>query len=322
MKAVGMHQFGGPEVLEIVEVPTPHAGPGQVRIRVRAFAVNPADVMLRDGRLADWYADGVPPFVPGMEVAGVVDEVGPDAGDVTPIGTRVVAVVDNDAEHGGYSEYVALAAASVVAAPAGATFAEAASFPMTALTARSAINGLSLRPGSTLLVTGGAGAVGGYAIELASQAGIRVVAVGSIQDEQLLHSLGAVAVVARGAGAAAGVRALVPDGVDALIDAATIGTAIIPALRDGGRAVFFRPLDRDPGRGITVVPVNVREHVTDQAALTELRDLAEAKQLTLRVADVLPATDAAEAHRRLERGGVRGRLVLEWSTTSTTNERH
>lgn len=312
MKAVGLHTYGGPRVLELVDVPEPHAGPGQVRIRVQAFAVNPADVMFRDGTLADWYAGATPPFIPGMDVAGVVDEVGADAPDAPAVGTPVVAVVDNGAEHGGYSQLLALPAASVVAAPAGIAPTSAASFLMNALTAHTALHALELPAGAVVLVTGGAGAVGGYAIQLAAMAGLKVVALGSPTDDQLLRSFGAGAVIVRGADAAARVRELVPGGVDGLIDGAALGAEIGPAVRDGGRVAAVRPLEEDLGRGITVTSVNVRDHINDTDTLIVLRDLVEAKKLALRVAHVAPAHQAAAAHELLERGGLRGRIVLEW----------
>lgn len=182
MRAVGVIRYGGPEALEQVELPTPEAGAGQVRVRVQAAAVNPADVMLRDGSLADWYAGQEPPFIPGMDIAGVIDQVGTDVSDLH-LGQQVVGIVDNHGQVGGYSDYVVLPAASVTAAPAGATLAEAASFLMPALTARTALDLLDLPRGATVLVTGAAGGVGRYATALAHAGGLRVVALAAAADE-------------------------------------------------------------------------------------------------------------------------------------------
>ncbi|MFC9056721.1 alcohol dehydrogenase catalytic domain-containing protein [Streptomyces sp. NPDC057074] len=122
--AIGLTSYGPPDVLRPVEVDEPHAGPGQVRIRVQAAGVNPADVMLRDGSLADGYTDVEPPFVPGMDVAGTLDEVGPGLPDDFELqaGDDVVAVVDNHGRHGGYSSHAVVPAASVTAKLSGAGY--------------------------------------------------------------------------------------------------------------------------------------------------------------------------------------------------------
>ena len=176
MKAIGLATYGGPDVLNWFDLPDPHAGPGQVRIRVRAASVNPVDAMLREGLLAVAYEGPDPPYIPGLEVAGTIDETGDDVDGIT-VGEEVVGFVDNFAQHGGYSQYVVLPAASVIRKPAGTTFAQAASFLNNALTARNALDTLNLQPGATLLVTGAAGAVGGYLAQLGTAEGLRIVAV-------------------------------------------------------------------------------------------------------------------------------------------------
>jgi NADPH2:quinone reductase len=130
--------------------------------------VNPADVMLRDGRLREWYQDSEPPFIPGMDIAGTIDEIGDavNAESGLAIGGDVVGIIDNHGQHGGYSECIVLDARSVRPKPARADFPEAASFLMNALTVRTALDALALPPGSTLLVTGAAGAFGGCAVQL------------------------------------------------------------------------------------------------------------------------------------------------------------
>src|SRR6201994_3727216 len=163
MRAVGITEFGGPEALEVVEVPDPEAGPGEVRIRVRAAAVNPTDTLLRDGSRAEMLRDVPAPHVPGMDAAGVVDQLGPGVQTGLQIGDAVMAIVLPRAQHGGYAELVVVPAESVVRAPAGASHAEAASLLMNALTVRAALDALDLRPGQTLAVTGAAGAGGGHA---------------------------------------------------------------------------------------------------------------------------------------------------------------
>ncbi|MGW4565398.1 NADP-dependent oxidoreductase [Streptomyces sp. NPDC004561] len=314
MLAIGLTSYGPPEVLQPLEVEEPHAAAGQVRIRVRAAAVNPADVMLRDGSLADSYSNVEPPFVPGMDIAGTLDEVGPGLPDGfgLQVGDDVVAVVDNHGRHGGYSSFVVVPAASVTATPARTGYPQAASFLMNALTARCALDALALPAGATVLVTGAAGAVGGYTVQLAAAAGLIPLAVASRADEQLVRGFGAQHVVGRDSPVTEQVRELVPDGVDGVVDTAMLHEAVTAALRDGGAMAVLRFWDGAPGRGITVHPVNVRDHVTDHAAIGALREQVEKGVLDLRVAATFPAEKAAEAHRRLEQGGVRGRLVLEF----------
>lgn len=315
MYAVGLNTYGGPEVLHGVELPDPHPGPGQVRVRVRAAGINPVDVMVRDGSLAQWLAGTEPPFVPGMDIAGTLDELGEgvDTQLGLTLGQEVVGVVDNRGSYGGYSQYVCLPAASVIPIPNGATAPAAASFLMNALTARNALDALRLPPGSTLLVTGAAGAVGTYTVALAHDEGLRVVAIASAQDETFLRATGAAEVIARGDDAAARVHKVFPDGVHAVVDTARVGEQIRPAVRDHGAIVTLRPgTESSLERGIRGVFVNVRTRVTDHAAILRLGRQASSGLLPLRVAAVFPATQAAAAHRRLTEGNLRGRLILDF----------
>ncbi len=315
MRAVGLNEYGGPDVLHLVELPDPEPAPGEVRVRVQAAGINPADVMLRQGDLADLYAGVDPPFVPGMDIAGVIDAVGDgvEAGSVPAVGEKVVGIVDNHGRYGGYSEYVCLPAASVTPVPAGTDIPAAAAFLMNALTARNALDTLDLAPGSTLLVTGAAGAVGTYTTALANDDGLRIVAIASPQDEAYLRDRGATDFVPRGEDAAERVREAFPDGVDAVVDAASLGGRIAPAVRDGGMFIILRPAEQTSfGRGMTVTFVNVRERATDHEAIARIARQVESGLLPPRVAGTFPAAEASEAHRRLDAGGARGRFVLEF----------
>lgn len=329
MKAIGVWEYGGPERLEEIELPDPEPGEGEVRIRVHAATVNPTDTLLRAGVHAARLGDRKPPFVPGMDAAGVLDALGPGA--VAPrvdrpgvdgpgvdgrlaVGQRVIALVVPVGPHGGaYAERIVVPAASVVPAPDGIDFAAASTLLMNALTARMTLDALALAPGDTVAVTGAAGTLGGYVIQLAKADGLRVVADAKPADEALIRELGADHVVARGDGVTDRIRELAPDGVPGLVDAAVLDAAVFPAIADGGGLATIRGW-RGPGeRDIRVHPVLVSERATDTDALDRLRRQAEDGALTLRVADVLPAARAGEAHRRLAEGGVRGRLVLDFS---------
>jgi NADPH2:quinone reductase len=312
MKAVGITEWGGPEVLHLVEVPDPEAGPGEVRIRVHAATVNPTDTVLRSGGRAHLVRDIPPPYVPGMEAAGVVDQLGDGARPDLRAGDHVMAIVLPYGSHGAYAERVVVPAESVAPVPAGATDAAAATLPMNGLTVRQALDVLALQPRQTLAVTGAAGAVGGYAVQLGRAAGLRVIADAAPADEQLVAGLGADVVVPRGDGFGQRVREVVPDGADGLIDAALLDGLAVPAVRDGGRIATVRGFRGEPERGITFHPVLVRGYAREQAKLDELRQQAADGVITLRVARTFPAAQAAQAHRLLEAGGTRGRLVLEF----------
>ncbi len=312
MRAIGVTQFGGPEALHVVELPEPQAGPGEVRIRVRAAAVNPTDTLIRSGARASQLTEIPPPYVPGMDVAGVLDQTGEGVAADLRAGERVMAIVVPRGSHGAYSEFVVVPAESVARVPGGATDAEAATLPMNGLTVRMALDVLDLRPGQTLAVTGAAGAVGGYAVQLGKAAGLRVIADAGPGDERLVKELGADVVVPRGDDFGAQVRAVAPQGADAVIDGALLDHLAIPAVRDSGRVATVRGFQGTGERGTTCHPVLVRGYAREQAKLDQLRQQAEDGQVTLRVAATFPAQQAAEAHRRLEAGGVRGRLVLEF----------
>jgi NADPH:quinone reductase-like Zn-dependent oxidoreductase len=311
MRVVGVTEFGGPEALQLVEVPERHAGPGEVRIRVHAAAVSPTDTFTRNGARARQLERDPPPYVPGMDAAGVIDEIGEGAVTDLAVGDHVMAIVVPSGAHGAYSQQLVVPAESVARVPAGASDAEASTLPMNGLTARLALDLLALAPGATLAVTGAAGAFGGYTVQLAKADGLRVVADAAPSDEALVKALGADVVVPRGDDVAARIREVVPEGVDGLADGSIQHQAVLAAVRDGGAVAAVRPFEGETERGITVHQVWVRNYFREQAKLDRLRQQVEDGAVTLRVARTFPAEQAGEAHRLLEAGGVRGRLVIE-----------
>lgn len=313
MRAIGVTQYGGPEALTAIDVAPELLGAGQVRVRVTAAAVNPTDTLKRSGATAQQDRPAGAGDVPGMDIAGVVMEVGPGTDAHLAQGDPVIGVVVPSGEHGAYRDEVVLPAGSVVLAPQGATEAEAATLPMNGLTARRALDLLDLRPGQVLAVTGAAGALGGFAIQLAKAGGITVVADAAEKDEELVRALGADTIVRRGEDVADRIREVHPDGVDGLLDASLQEEQVLAGVKDGGAVATVRGYRGDGQRGLRVEPVAVRDVAEARDLLEILRDQAEEGVLTLRVADILPAADAAEAHRRLEAGGVRGRLVLDFT---------
>lgn len=309
MKVIGVDEWGGPEVLREFEVPDPHAGPGEVRIAVRASAVSPTDTVLRSGARAEMLKDQPTPHVPGMDAAGVIDEVG-DGVDRLAVGDEVMAVMMPRGVRGGYAQYVVVPAASVVARPANATLVEASTIPMNGLTAQLSLDLLDLPAGATLAVTGAAGAFGGYVIELAKVRGLRVLADASEADEELVRSLGADVVVRRGDDVADRFLAECPDGVDAIADGSLQAPSLLRAIRDGGAIATVRGWDGPTERNISAHPVWVREYVENTESLDELRRLVEDGRVTTRVAAEVPVERASDAHAALEAGGSRGRFVL------------
>lgn len=310
MRAVGVTEFGGPEVLGVVEIPEAHAGPGEIRLRVAAATVNPTDTMTRNGARADALTDRPPPYVPGMDAAGVVDEIGEGTETELAVGDRAMAIVVPHHAYGAYSEHVVVPAGSATHVPAGADDAAASTLPMNALTARQALDLLALSPGETLAVTGAAGSFGGYAVQLAKADGLRVLADASEADEDLVRALGADVVVRRGDGVAARFREIAPDGVDGVADGAVLDDDIMPAVRDGGGIATVRGYTGPGERGVSWHPVWVGSYAQEHDKLVRLREQVESGAVTLRVAGTFPADRAAEAHRRLEAGGVRGRHVI------------
>lgn len=314
MRVVGVMAFGGPEALQVLDVPDPSPGPGEVRIRVHAATVNPTDTYLRNGTYAKRLRDRQPPFVPGMDAAGIVDALGEGVAEDTglAVGDHVMAIVVPIGPSGGaYAERLVVPAGSVVPTPAGTSDVEAATLPMNGLTARLTLDLLDLAPGATLAVTGAAGAYGGYVVQLARADGLRVIADALPADEALVRDLGADVVVERGDDVATRIREVVPDGVDALADGAVLHAQVLGAIRDGGKLAAVRPFEGETERGITIEQVSVGAYATERTKLDRLRQQVEDGAVTLRVARTFAAEQAGDAHRLLEAGGTRGRLVIE-----------
>src|SRR3954465_4567201 len=219
MRAVTITRPGGPEVLTVTDHHVRAAGPGEVRIAVKAAAVNPTDTLMRQN---EQYAKGTP-GIPGMDAAGIVESVG-DGVDRLNVGDEVMAVATPRRPEGGAQiELLVVPAASVVPIPKGATLAQAATLPMNGLTALLGLDLMKLSAGETLAVSGGAGLLAHYTIVLAKQRGVRVIADAKSSETELVRGYGADVVVARGEQFCGEVRAAAPGGVDALLDTALLG---------------------------------------------------------------------------------------------------
>jgi len=306
-RAVAIVEPGGPDVLRVVEREVREPGPGEVRIAVRAAAVNPTDIALR--QRGD--AEIPPPWIPGMDAAGTVESVGAGVERLT-VGDRVMAAVTpRRVEGGAQSELLVVPAASVVPVPAGATLEQAATLPMNGLTAFRGLELLDLPPGATLAVTGGAGLLASYVIPIAKLRGLRVLADASPADEELVRSFGADVVLERGGELPAAIRAAAPGGADAVFDTAVLGRSVLPAIRPGGALAYVRTWDGDDvENGIAIQRVLVREVLERTDWLRELGELAARGALALRVAALFPPERSPDAHRQMEAGGLRGRAVI------------
>lgn len=308
MRAIGVIEYGGPDNLGVHDLPEQHPDAGEVRIAVRAAAVSPTDTNVREGNYGASLLD--PPHIPGMDAAGVVDEVG-DGVTGFAVGDEVMAMALPQKGHGGaYRESLIADVESIARIPKANTLVEASTLPMNGLTAVQALDMLDLPAGATFAVTGAAGTLGNYAIQLAKQRGLVVIADAAEKDRDLVASLGPDHVVERGDNFAAKVREIVPDGVDGLLDAAVLNENALAAVKTGGGFATVRNWQGPAERDITVHKVWVFSYYHHEGRLDRLRQAVEDGVLTLRVADTMPAERAAEAHRKLEAGGVRGRLVL------------
>jgi NADPH:quinone reductase-like Zn-dependent oxidoreductase len=293
-RAVGIPETGGPEVLRVIERDVRDPGAGEVRIAVRAAAVNPSDIGTRQRGVPDV----PPPWIPGWDAAGVVESVGSGVSGLAA-GDEVMAVVlPRRAEGGAQVELLVVPAASVVPIPEGASLEQASTLPMNGLTALEGLRLLGLGEGDTLFVTGGAGHLASFVIPIARRRGVRVIADAKPEDEQRVRRLGADTVLPRGE---------LPSGVDAVYDTALLYREALPAIRAGGGLAVVRGWDgEDVEQGVHVYAVWVGDVVERTDWLRELRELG----LPMRVASTHPPEQAAEAHRAMEAGGLRGRAVI------------
>jgi NADPH:quinone reductase-like Zn-dependent oxidoreductase len=300
MKAAQFSQFGGREVLEIVDLPDPHPGPGQVRIVVHAAGISATDPKLRAGTLR---FGAQLPQTTGRDVAGVVDETGEGVTDMA-VGDRVFGISDDGA---GTAELALLTFRAII--PPSLGFVDAAGLPTALETATRALDQLGVAGGSTLFINGASGGIGSTAVQLAVARGARVIGAASAANQNYLSMLGAEPVT-HGEGMAARVRALTPGGADIALDVA--GNGVLPQLTDlaGGSQNVVTLADFE---GSEEHHVRFSNGFADGHAfhsLTEAGELIEAGRFWLPVDKTFPLAEIAEAHRISEHGHVRGRLVL------------
>ncbi|MEX5712501.1 NADP-dependent oxidoreductase [Parafrankia sp. FMc6] len=300
MEAIVFEKFGGPEVLQLSQIEEPHAGPGQIRIHVCAVGVNPMDYKVRNG----WLADAFPttfPAIPGNEASGIVDEIGEGITGIA-VGDEVFGLTTS----GSYAQY---ALSSVFAAkPAGLDWAAAAALPVAGITARRDLDLLNVTAADTLLIHGAAGAVGTVAVQLAAARGATVIGTASPANHDYLRAFGAIP-VAYGDGLVDRVRAVAPQGIDAVYDIA--GQGALPdsiTLRGGTTDRILTIADfTAPNLGIVLSTTFLPDAAR---VLTEQAEQIVTGKLRITIAADLPLADAAKAMEHSETGHAQGKIVL------------
>lgn len=291
---------GGPEVLRLMDVPEPQAGPGQVRVRVKAAGVQPFDVAVVAGQILR-QADPAVPTIPGNEFAGIVDQVG--------AGVTGFAVGDEVLGYGtlnSYQQLLAVGADQVTAKPETMPWEVAGGFTAGAQTAHIALGEIGVEKGDTILVHGAAGAVGTFAVQLARLAGATVIGTAREAQHDYVRALGATP-ISYGEDFVQRVRSLAPLGVDAAVDG--VGgealDATLELVKDRNRILTLTDHGKAPGLGIRVTP-----SARSAARLAGLADLYHQGKLVLPVMATYPLAAAADALRAYQAGNIRGKIVL------------
>ena len=298
MRAIVLNSFSGVDGLELVDVPEPTVGDGDELVHVRAASLGPWDLAAAQGAFVDAGGSGEFPQVQGWDFAGE-----------TADGRRVMGfVVQPWMGVGALAERISVPSAILATLPSALGFPEGSALPVCALTARLLVDAAAVSAGDLVLVTGAAGMVGGFTVQLAAGRGARVIAAVRTGDEDEARRLAAETVVDTGLGLEAEVRGRWQDGVDACLDTVGLASDALVCVRDGGSFVTTVPWAMpDAARDIAPQTVQVQPNAS---ALAELADLAATGELTVRVADVLPLDRFRDGYARLARGGQRGKTVL------------
>jgi NADPH:quinone reductase len=323
MHAMIINRVGGPEVFEYAEVPTPVPAAGEVLIRIACAGTNPADWKDRQGHLQQYYPYQFP-YIVGFDAAGIVESIGEGVTEFA-VGDRVITCCDHgQGRWGTYAEFVATSTAKVAPLPASLSFAEGATLPVAALTAWQSVHTFGeLRAGQTILVHGGSGGVGSFAVQFAKAAGAHVAATCGTANVDYVRGLGAELVIDyRTQDIEEALRAWAPEGVDIVLDAVSCGTlpAGMALLRKGGVLVSVPTLVGDgdiAGDMQRAAELGVRKTFTvmsDKVArpqLTEIGALIERGLVRTPPLEIVPLRDVGSVHARLEAGGVHGKLILQ-----------
>ncbi|TDL49181.1 NADP-dependent oxidoreductase [Paenibacillus dendritiformis] len=301
MKVAAISSYGSPDVLQVMEFEDPQAGKGQVRVRIKSAGVQPFDCAVRS---SGWAPPGMTiqlPQILGNEFAGVVDQVGDDVSGFS-VGSEVIGW----ALMASYAEYVVVSPDQLVHKPHDMPWKEAAVITASGQTAHTGLRELGVSPGETVLIHAAAGGVGTFAVQLAKAWGATVIGTASERNHDYLRSIGAVPVT-YGDGLAERVRALAPNGVDAALDAAggdalRVSVDLVARKERIGTIVDFE----------LAAKLGVRAILSQRSAhrLAELVELYKQRKLHIHISRSFSLQQAADAHREVETGHVRGKVVL------------
>ncbi len=302
-RAVRFDEYGGIDVLKVVEVPRPVPGPGQVVVQVKAAGINPGEASIRKGLLADrWPATF--PSGQGSDLAGIVAEVG-DGVDAFAVGDEVIGFTHNRASH---ADFVLVEAADLATRPAGVSWEAAGALFVAGTTAYAAVRAVSAGPGDIVVVSGAAGGVGSITVQLAAAAGARVIGLASPENHPWLAAKGVIPVT-YGDGVADRIRDASGGRVNAFID--TFGS---------GYVELAISLGVPPDRIDTIIDFGAAEKFGVKTAgnsdgasakvLSELAGLISAGRLEIPIARIYPLDEVRAAYRELERRHTRGKIAL------------
>ena len=309
MKAIRFHEYGDANVLRYEDTDVPVPGRGQVRVRVAGTSFNGVDGNIRAG-LMQGPMPLTLPHIPGLDVAGTVDELGEGVSDLK-VGDKVVGFLPF-VQDGAAAEYVLASADGLAHAPTNIPLADAAAFPLVALTARQALfDHADLKAGQRILVNGAGGAIGGYAVQLAKAAGAHVIATASPRSADQVKAQGADELVDH---TAVDVAAAVTEPVDVLLNLAPIDPAAFATLaglvRDGGVVVsttVWMPAPSDAERGVRGIDLYVNN---DREQLAELVERIDKGELTVDVARRVPLSELPAVHADAAAGSLHGKIVV------------
>ena len=305
MKAIVLHEYGGPEVLKYEDAPRPEPKENEVLVRVMAAGVNPVDAMIRSGKYANFFGTNLP-LIPGYDIAGVVEK----------IGTKIAQLKVGDAVYaypmwgGGYAEYAVATDGEAALKPKTISFVEAAGVPLAALTAWQAlIDVAKIDKGQTVLIHGGSGGVGSFAIQIAKARGAKVIATASTSNQDLLRQLGADVAIDYTKQKFEDVA----KDVDVVLDSVGKDTLArsYGVVKKGG---FIASLVAKPDQaeldkyGIRGAPISVKPNASELAEITKLIDEKNIKPI---VSQVLPLTEAVKAQEQTATHHTRGKIVLK-----------
>lgn len=302
MKAAAFTSFGGPEVMRVLEFPDPQAGPGEVRICVKAAGVQHFDCAVRNGWTPTYGIEVKLPQIPGNEFSGIVDQVGEGVTGFS-VGSEVLGFAMLNC----YAEYVVVGTDQIVSKPETMSWEEAGGLSGNGQGAYIALKAIGIEPGDTVLINGAAGSLGSFAVQLAKEWGAKtVIGTANVNNHDFIRSLGAIPVTYE-EGLADRIRVLAPDGVDAAFD--TAGgegiRAAVELVRDKNRICTFFAYDLIEELGLRVIRGERSAH-----RLAELVDLHTKGKLQIHIRQIFPLSQAGDAHRAIETRHGRGKIVL------------